>query len=93
MPLENKYKKIQLSYRHNGDDKELPYKVTLLSKYNPSEKKIPVKDIKPININKENFENVMQAQKIILDFDVKNELDEDEEKLNVNLEIELKPSV
>jgi len=89
---ESPKERINVTYKPaTGDvseDIEIPYKLTLLGEYNPDEKKVPVEDRKVINVDKNNFNDVLKAQNLSVNFTVDDKLTEEEDSsLNVNLEI------
>jgi len=89
---ESPKERINVTYKQNlGDaqeDVEIPFKVTLLGEYNPKAKKIPVEERSAIKIDKANFNDVLKAQNLLLEFNVDNKLIEDENStLNVDLKI------
>lgn len=89
---ESPKERINVTYKPaTGDvleDVEIPYKMTILGEYNPNEEKVPVEDKKPIRIDKSNFNDVLKAQNLSVNFNVNNRLVEDDNSsLNVNLKI------
>lgn len=70
------------------EDVEIPFKLTVLGDFNPNEEKKLLENKKAIKVDKNNFNEVLKAQNISLDFSVKNKLSEDEnDSLNVGLKI------
>ena len=70
------------------EDIEIPYKMTILGEYNPNQEKIPVEDKKAIRIDKNNFNDVLKAQNLSVNFNVDNKLvEEDNSSLNIDLKI------
>ena len=62
--------------------------MTILGEYNPNQEKIPVEDKKAIRIDKNNFNDVLKAQNLSVNFNVDNKLvEEDNSSLNINLKI------
>jgi type VI secretion system protein ImpB len=57
---------------------EIPYKILVLGDFNPDEEFSTVEDKKPINVNKTNFNDVLQKQNISLNISVDNKLTDDE---------------
>ncbi len=57
---------------------EIPYKTLVLGDFNPDEEFSTVEDKKPINVNKTNFNDVLQKQNISLNISVDNKLTDDE---------------
>lgn len=89
---ESPKERINVTYKPaTGDvteDIEIPYKMTILGEYNPNQEKIPVEDKKAIRIDKNNFNDVLKAQNLSVNFNVDNKLvEEDNSSLNINLKI------
>lgn len=89
---ESPKERINVTYKPATGDQsaeiEIPYKVTVLGEFNPNEESKPVEDKKVININKNNFNDVLKHQKLSLSFSVDNRLiDEEGASLNVNLNL------
>jgi type VI secretion system protein ImpB len=89
---ESPKERINVTYKPATGDQsaeiEIPYKVTVLGEFNPNEESKPVEDKKVININKNNFNDVLKHQKLSLSFSVDNKLiDEEGSSLNVNLNL------
>ena len=62
--------------------------MTILGEYNPNQEKIPVEDKKAIRIDKNNFNDVLKAQNLSVNFNVDNKLvEEDNSSLNIDLKI------
>ena len=89
---ESPKERINVTYKPaTGDmseDVEIPYKLTLLGDYNPDEKKVPVEERKVININQNNFNDVLKAQNLSVGFSVDNKLT-NEEGASLNVDINL----
>ena len=69
-----------------NEDIEIPFKLLVLGDFNPDEEFTTVEDKKPIGVNKNNFNDVLQQQQISLDMTVDNKLtDTEEDTLNVQL--------
>lgn len=65
---------------------ELPLKVLVMGDFTMREDDTPLESRKPINIDKDNFNDVMKGQKLKLDIGVANKLSDDPEaKLNASL--------
>ena len=58
---------------------EIPYKTLVLGDFNPDEEFTTVEDKKPINVNKSNFNDVLQKQNISLNISVDNKLTDEED--------------
>lgn len=84
--------RINITYVPDGDvqeEKELPFKVLAIGDYTLREDDTPLEDRKPININKLNFQDVLQEQKLNLAFNVEDKLSGEEgAEFPVNLNIE-----
>ncbi len=64
---------------------EIPYKTLVLGDFNPDEEFTTVEDKKPINVNKSNFNDVLQKQNISLNISVDNKLTEEDETLGATI--------
>ncbi|RXJ67331.1 type VI secretion system contractile sheath small subunit [Halarcobacter ebronensis] len=89
---ESPKERINVTYRPaTGDvqeDVEIPYKLTILGEYNPNEERVSIEEKRAIKIDKNNFNDVLKAQNLSVNFNVDNKLIEDEDaSLNVNLKI------
>ncbi|QKF81482.1 type VI secretion system contractile sheath small subunit [Halarcobacter ebronensis] len=89
---ESPKERINVTYRPaTGDvqeDVEIPYKLTILGEYNPNEERVSIEEKRAIKIDKNNFNDVLKAQNLSVNFNVDNRLIEDEDaSLNVNLKI------
>ena len=89
---ESPKERINVTYKPaTGDvteDIEIPQKMTILGEYNPNQEKIPVEDKKAIRIDKNNFNDVLKAQNLSVNFNVDNKLvEEDNSSLNIDLKI------
>ncbi len=85
--------RVNIVYRTTiGDvkeDVELPLKTLILGDFTGKLDERPLEEREPINIDKDNFNEVMKAQGITLNFAVPNKLsDNPEDELDVNLKIE-----
>ena len=84
--------RVNIVYRPaTGDaqeEVELPLKVLVIGDYTFKDDETPVEDRAPININKDNFNDVLEAQDIKIDAVVDNTLSEEEgAKMSVSLDI------
>ena len=72
--------RVNIVYRPAiGDAKaevELPLKLLILGDYTLRQDDTPLEELKPINIDKDNFNDVLKAQKLSLSLSVPNKLDE-----------------
>lgn len=88
---ESPKERINVTYKPaTGDaleDVEIPFKLTILGDFNPNEEKKPLENRKAIKVDKNNFNEVLKAQNILLDFNVKNRLSEEKDTLKVGLKI------
>lgn len=60
------------------EEKELPLKLLMMNDYTLRQDSTPLEERKPININKDNFSDVMKSQKLELNVNVANKLSEKE---------------
>jgi len=71
--------RVNIVYRPaTGDAKsevELPLKLLVIGDYTLREDETPIEEMKPINIDKDNFNDVLKAQKLSLDLAVPDKLD------------------
>jgi type VI secretion system protein ImpB len=85
--------RVNIVYRTTiGDakeDVELPLKTLVLGDFTGKLDERPLETREPVNIDKDNFNDVMKAQGITLDFAVPNKLsDNPEDELDINLKME-----
>jgi type VI secretion system protein ImpB len=72
-------------------EKELPLKMLMMGDYTLAKDERPVEERKPINVNKDNFNDVVRNQKLALSFNVANKISENPqpgEEIPVNLKFE-----
>lgn len=68
---------------------ELPLKLLVLGDFTQKQDDRPIEDRKPINIDKDNYNDVLKAQKLSLDLSVANKLGGDaNDNLSVNLQFD-----
>lgn len=60
------------------EEKELPLKLVMLGDYSQRSDDTPLEDRSPVNIDKDNFNDVMKGMKLSLDANVQNVLSEEE---------------
>ncbi|OCL85556.1 hypothetical protein AAX26_01984 [Aliarcobacter thereius] len=89
---ESPKERINVTYKPaTGDvseDVEIPFKLVVLGEFNPNEEKSLIEDKKAIKIDKNNFNEVLKAQNIKLEFDVANKISEEEgDSLDVKLNV------
>lgn len=81
--------RINITYKSsvNGatEEVELPLKMLFLGDYTGKADPRPLEDRKPINVDKDNFEQVLREQNLGLDIAVPNKLSEEGGELNVSL--------
>jgi len=83
--------RVNIVYRPaTGDaqqEVELPLKVLVMGDFTMREDSTPLEDRKPVNINKDNYNDVLKAQDVKLSTVVDNKLsDEPDAKMTVNLD-------
>jgi len=87
--------RVNIVYRPaTGDAKaevELPLKLLVMGDYTLREDDTPLEEMKPINIDKDNFNEVLKAQKLSLSMSVPNKLDPKADKdavlaMNINFD-------
>jgi len=80
---ESPKERINVTYKPaTGDaseEVEIPFKVMVLGEFNPDEPFKTVEDKKPINVNKTNFNDVLQKQNISLNISVDDVLSDEED--------------
>jgi type VI secretion system protein ImpB len=86
--------RVNITYKPSiGDAKaevELPLKLLIVGDFTQKTDERPIEDRAPINVDKDNFGEVLKAQKLSLDLNVQNQLEkpDSDENLAVNLKIE-----
>lgn len=86
--------RVNITYKPSiGDAKaevELPLKLLIVGDFTQKTDERPIEDRAPINVDKDNFAEVLKAQKLSLDLNVQNQLEkpDSDENLAVNLKIE-----
>ena len=89
---ESPKERINVTYKPATGDQsaeiEIPYKLTILGEFNPDEEAKSVEEKKVINVNQNNFNEVLKHQNLSLSFSVDNKLTNEEgASMNVNLDI------
>lgn len=83
--------RVNIVYKsHTGDkseDVELPLKLLMLGDYTGKPSDDTVEDRAPINIDKDNFNDVMGSMNLSLDMNVGDTLSEDDDQMSVHLNI------
>lgn len=84
--------RVNIVYRPaTGDAKaevELPLKLLVVGDYTLRDEALPIEEMKPINIDKDNFNDVLKAQKLALTMAVPNKLEanaEPDATLSINM--------
>jgi type VI secretion system protein ImpB len=85
--------RVNITYKPStGDAKEeveLPFKMVMMGDYTQREDERALEDRKPINIDKDNFDDVLKKQKLSLSFNVEDRLSgQEDSELGVNLNFE-----
>ncbi len=85
--------RVNIVYKSNtGDqteDVELPLKLLVVGDFTGKESDVPVEDRDPINISKDNFNDVMGGMNLSLDLNVKDTLSEkDDDEMAVSLKFD-----
>ena len=85
--------RVNIVYRPaTGDAKaevELPLKLLVLGDFTSRDDDTPIEEMKPVNVDKDNFNEVLKAQRLALDMTVPNRLEGDADSaLAVNLKFE-----
>ena len=70
------------------EDVELPLKILAMGDYTLKNDETPLDKRTPIDVNKNNFNDVIKSMGIEANFNVSNKVDENNEELPVNLKIE-----
>lgn len=71
------------------EEVELPLKLLVVGDFSQKEDDRPIEDRKPINIDKDNYNDVLKAQKLSLDLSIPNKLEPDsEDNMPVSLKFE-----
>jgi type VI secretion system protein ImpB len=69
------------------EDVELPLKLLMLGDFTGRPSDLTVEDRDPVNINKDNFNDVMAGMNLSIDLNVKNTLTEDNDEMPVHIDI------
>ena len=83
--------RVNIVYKSNtgdqSEDVELPLKLLMLGDYTGKSSDVTVEDRTPMNINKDNFDDVMGSMNLSLDMNVTDTLSEDNEEMPVHLDV------
>ncbi len=85
--------RINISYKSStggaSEDVELPLKMLIVDDFTGKENDDIIEDREPININKDNFNDVIKSHNLSMNFSVPNKLQENsDEDINVDLKID-----
>ena len=83
--------RVNIVYKSNTGDQteevELPLKLLMLGDFTGKESDIPIEDRDPVNINKDNFNDVMSGMNLSMDLNVKDTLSEkSDDEMAVHME-------
>lgn len=84
--------RVNIVYKSNtgdqSEDVELPLKLLMLGDFTGKADDTPVEDRDPVNINKDNFNDVMSSMNLSMDLNIKDTLSENEDdEMSVHLDI------
>jgi type VI secretion system protein ImpB len=84
--------RINISYKSSAggasEDVELPLKMLIVDDFTGKENDEVIEDRDPINVNKDNFNDVIKSHNLSMNFSVPNRLEENsDEDINVDLKI------
>jgi type VI secretion system protein ImpB len=72
------------------EEVELPLKILVMGDFTQREDDRPIEERKPVSIDKDNFNDVLEGQKLKLDTFVKNELDSDDPDAQMRVNLDFK---
>ncbi|MCK5001628.1 MAG: type VI secretion system contractile sheath small subunit [Gammaproteobacteria bacterium] len=83
--------RVNIVYKSNTGDKsedvELPLKLLMIGDYTGKEGEVILDDRIPININKDNFNDVMKSMNLSVDLNVGNTLSEEDDEMSVHVDV------
>lgn len=84
--------RINISYKSStggaSEDVELPLKMLIIDDFTGKENDDIIEDREPVNINKDNFNDVIKSHNLSMNFSVPNRLEENaDDDINVDLKI------
>ena len=84
--------RINISYKSSAggasEDVELPLKMLIVDDFTGKENDDVIEDRDPVNVNKDNFNDVIKSHNLSMNFSVPNRLEENsDEDINVDLKI------
>ncbi|RNC78485.1 type VI secretion system contractile sheath small subunit [Piscirickettsiaceae bacterium NZ-RLO2] len=84
--------RVNIVYKPNTGEQnetvELPLKLLMVGDYTGKEDQRAIEDRRPVNINKDNFNDVMQGMNLTLHIPVKNKISNDDSEINVELKFD-----
>ena len=86
--------RVNIVYKSSTGDKsedvELPLKLLMVGDYSGREEEEVLEDREPVNVNKDNFDDVMKGYNLKMTFSVPNELEENSEAAELPIELSFK---
>ncbi|MFT4907698.1 MAG: type VI secretion system protein ImpB [Oleispira sp.] len=84
--------RINISYKSStggaSEDVELPLKMLIVDDFTGKENDEVIEDREPVNVNKDNFNDVIKSHNLTMNFSVPNRLEENsDEDINIDLKI------
>ncbi|MEH6448867.1 MAG: type VI secretion system contractile sheath small subunit [Oleispira sp.] len=84
--------RINISYKSStggvSEDVELPLKMLIVDDFTGKENDDVIEDRDPVNVNKDNFNDVIKSHNLTMNFSVPNRLEENsDEDMNIDLKI------
>ncbi|MAK90635.1 MAG: type VI secretion system contractile sheath small subunit [Oceanospirillaceae bacterium] len=84
--------RINISYKSNtggaSEDVELPLKMLIVDDFTGRESDEVIEDREPVNINKDNFNDVIKSHNLSMSFSVPNKLKDEGDDINVDLKVD-----
>ena len=83
--------RVNIVYKSNtgdqSEDVELPLKLLMIGDYMGKEQDVVVEERDPVNVNKENFDDVMKGMNLKMNLNVNNTLTDDAEPMPVEINV------
>jgi len=83
--------RVNIVYKSNtgdqSEDVELPLKLLMVGDYTGKESDTVVEEREPVNVNKENFDDVMKGMNLKMNLNVGNTLNDDDEPMPVEVNV------
>jgi type VI secretion system protein ImpB len=83
--------RVNIVYKSNtgdqSEDVELPLKLLMIGDYMGKEQDTVLEERDPVNVNKENFDDVMKGMNLKMNLNVKNTLTDDAEPVPVEIKV------